>query len=45
MVCDNTEPVPFMDLRDVQELANFFERRVNAYQVGATGEVTFDATF
>ena len=34
-----------MDLRDVQELANFFERRVSAYQVGVTGEVTFDATF
>ncbi len=38
-------PFPFMDLQDVQELANFFERRVSAYQVGVTGDVTFDATF
>jgi len=29
----------------VQELANFFERRVSAYQVGVTGEVAFDAAF
>lgn len=38
-------PFPFMDLQDVQELANFFERRVSAYQVGVTGEVTLDETF
>ena len=38
-------PFPFMDLQDVQELANFFERRVSAYQVGITGEVAFDAAF
>jgi ribonucleoside-diphosphate reductase beta chain len=38
-------PFSFMDLQDVQELANFFERRVSAYQVGVTGEVAFDATF
>ena len=38
-------PFPFMDLQDVQELANFFERRVSAYQVGVTGEVRFDAAF
>ena len=38
-------PFAFMDLQDVQELANFFERRVSAYQVGVTGEVAFDATF
>ena len=38
-------PLSFMDLQDVQELANFFERRVSAYQVGVTGEVTFDAAF
>jgi ribonucleoside-diphosphate reductase beta chain len=38
-------PFPFMDLQDVQELANFFERRVSAYQVGVTGEVAFDAAF
>jgi ribonucleoside-diphosphate reductase beta chain len=38
-------PFPFMDLQDVQELANFFERRVSAYQTGVTGEVNLDATF
>ena len=38
-------PFDFMDLQDVQELANFFERRVSAYQVGVEGEVTFDAAF
>ena len=38
-------PFQFMDLQDVQELANFFERRVSAYQVGVTGDVTFDAAF
>jgi ribonucleoside-diphosphate reductase beta chain len=38
-------PFPFMDLQDVQELANFFERRVSAYQVGVSGEVELDATF
>ena len=26
-------PFAFMELQDVQELANFFERRVSAYQV------------
>jgi ribonucleoside-diphosphate reductase beta chain len=38
-------PFAFMDLQDVQELANFFERRVSAYQVGVTGDVAFDAAF
>ena len=38
-------PLSFMDLQDVQEVANFFERRVSAYQVGVTGEVVFDASF
>jgi ribonucleoside-diphosphate reductase beta chain len=38
-------PFGFMDLQDVQELANFFERRVSAYQVGVSGEVAFDAAF
>ena len=38
-------PLAFMDLQDVQELTNFFERRVSAYQVGVTGEVAFDADF
>ena len=38
-------PFAFMDLQDVQEVANFFERRVSAYQVGVAGEVAFDAAF
>jgi ribonucleoside-diphosphate reductase beta chain len=38
-------PFQFMDLQDVQELANFFERRVSAYQVGVSGEVSFDQAF
>lgn len=33
------------DLQDVQELANFFERRVSAYQVGVSGDVGFDDDF
>jgi ribonucleoside-diphosphate reductase beta chain len=39
----------FMDLQDVQELTNFFERRVSAYQVavgvGAATDVVLDAAF
>lgn len=38
-------PFSFLDLQDVQELANFFERRVSAYQVGVTGEVAFSEDF
>jgi len=38
-------PFGFMDLQDVQEVTNFFERRVSAYQVGVEGEVAFDAAF
>jgi ribonucleoside-diphosphate reductase beta chain len=38
-------PFTFMDLQDVQELSNFFERRVSAYQVGVTGTVAFDHDF
>ncbi|MCB9763453.1 MAG: ribonucleotide-diphosphate reductase subunit beta [Alphaproteobacteria bacterium] len=40
-----SNPFPFMDLQDVQELSNFFERRVSAYQIGVTGEVAFDEDF
>ena len=29
----------------MQELSNFFERRVSAYQVGVTGDVAFDEDF
>lgn len=38
-------PLQFMELQDVQELSNFFERRVSAYQVGVIGTVAFDQDF
>jgi ribonucleoside-diphosphate reductase beta chain len=38
-------PFGFMELQDVQELTNFFERRVSAYQVAVTGEVAFHDEF
>jgi ribonucleoside-diphosphate reductase beta chain len=38
-------PFAFMELQDVQELTNFFERRVSAYQVAVQGEVAFDQAF
>ena len=44
-VFHSKNPFDFMELQDVQELANFFERRVSAYQVGVTGSVAFSETF
>ena len=38
-------PFGFLALQDVQEVTNFFERRVSAYQVGVEGEVSLDAAF
>jgi ribonucleoside-diphosphate reductase beta chain len=38
-------PFSFMELQDVQELTNFFERRVSAYQVAVAGEVAFHDEF
>lgn len=38
-------PFQFMELQDVQELTNFFERRVAAYQVGIEGTVSFTEDF
>lgn len=38
-------PFAFMELQNVQELANFFERRVSAYQIGIEGDVRFDEQF
>jgi ribonucleoside-diphosphate reductase beta chain len=38
-------PFSFMDLQDVQELTNFFERRVSAYQSAVGGEVAFHEEF
>lgn len=41
----STNPFSFMDLQDVQELTNFFERRVSAYQMAVDGEVSFGESF
>lgn len=38
-------PFAFMELQDVQELTNFFERRVSAYQVAVSGQVEFHSDF
>jgi ribonucleoside-diphosphate reductase beta chain len=38
-------PFTFLELQDVQELSNFFERRVSAYQIGVGGSVAFDEDF
>jgi ribonucleoside-diphosphate reductase beta chain len=41
----SSNPFHFMELQDVQELTNFFERRVSSYQVAVQGEVAFDQAF
>ena len=41
----SANPLAFMELQDVQELSNFFERRVSAYQVAVGGSVSFDDEF
>ncbi len=41
----SSNPLAFMELQDVQELSNFFERRVSAYQVGVSGAVDLDEDF
>lgn len=38
-------PFAYLELQDVQELSNFFERRVSAYQTGVSGTVSFDDDF
>jgi len=38
-------PFGFMELQDVQQLSNFFERTVSSYQTGVEGEVDFDEDF
>ena len=42
---ESKNPFSFIELQDVQELTNFFERTVASYQVGITGDVTFDEDF
>jgi len=44
-VYGSKNPFGFMELQDVQELTNFFERRVAAYQTGITGDVAFGEDF
>jgi ribonucleoside-diphosphate reductase beta chain len=44
-VFGSRNPFAFMELQDVQELTNFFERRVSAYQAGVSGEVGFSDEF
>ena len=36
-------PIGFVELQDVHERWNFFERTVSAHQVGTIGDVAFDA--
>ena len=38
-------PFGFMELQDIQELSNFFERKVTAYQMGITGDVNLNEDF
>ena len=38
-------PFAFMEFQDVPELANFFERRVSAYQTAVAGSVHFGEDF
>jgi ribonucleoside-diphosphate reductase beta chain len=42
---NSKNPFSFLELQDVQELTNFFERKVAAYQMGVTGDVNFDESF
>lgn len=44
-VYGSQNPFAFMELQDVQELTNFFERRPSAYQVAVEGSVAFDDEF
>ncbi len=44
-IYNTKNPFSFLELQDVQELANFFERRVSAYQVGVSGDVAFNEEF
>jgi ribonucleoside-diphosphate reductase beta chain len=38
-------PFAFMELQNVQELTNFFERRASAYQIAVGGSVRLDEAF
>ena len=45
LLMNSKNPFDFMALQDVQELTNFFEKTVTAYQVGVEGEVEFSDDF
>ena len=40
-----SNPLTFMELQNVQEITNFFERRVSSYQVGLEGDFGLDEEF
>lgn len=44
-IYNEKNPFSFMELQDAQELTNFFERRVAAYQVSTPGQVEFNQDF
>ncbi|MCO5312646.1 MAG: ribonucleotide-diphosphate reductase subunit beta [Microthrixaceae bacterium] len=44
-VFGSKNPFTFMELQDVQELTNFFERTTSSYQVGIEGDIAFDEDF
>jgi ribonucleoside-diphosphate reductase beta chain len=44
-VYGSQNPFSFMELQNVQELTNFFERRASAYQTAVEGSVSFDDEF
>lgn len=44
-VFGSKNPFGFMELQDLQELTNFFERRVSGYQLAVKGEVAFHDDF
>jgi ribonucleoside-diphosphate reductase beta chain len=45
VIYGSKNPFSFMELQDLHELTNFFERRVSAYQVAVVGEVGFHEEF
>lgn len=41
----SANPFGFMELQDMEQLSNFFERTVSQYQVGIQGDVSFNEDF
>lgn len=44
-IYNKKNPLKFMELQDIQELSNFFERKVSAYQIGVSGDVKLNEEF